>query len=218
MGFKKLDFKEFSKEEMLARSTSFLNDIVSRRTVREFSDRPVPIEVIENCIKSAASAPSGANKQPWQFVIVQDPEVKSKIREAAEVEEKEFYGHRATKEWLEDLNQFGTDWHKPFLEIAPYLIVVFRQIYDVEDDGSHRKNYYVSESVGIASGFLLAALHNAGLATLTHTPSPMNFLGEILERPANEKAYLLIPVGYPDDDAEVPEITKKPFDEISTTV
>ena len=218
MGFKKLDFKEFSKEEMLARSTSFLNDIVSRRTVREFSDRPVPIEVIENCIKSAASAPSGANKQPWQFVIVQDPEVKSKIREAAEVEEKEFYGHRATKEWLEDLNQFGTDWHKPFLEIAPYLIVVFRQIYDVEDDGSHRKNYYVSESVGIASGFLLAALHNAGLATLTHTPSPMNFLGAILERPANEKAYLLIPVGYPDDDAEVPEITKKPFDEISTTV
>ena len=218
MGFKKLDFKEFSKEEMLARSTSFLNDIVSRRTVREFSDRPVPIEVIENCIKSAASAPSGANKQPWQFVIVQDPEVKSKIREAAEVEEKEFYGHRATKEWLEDLNQFGTDWHKPFLEIAPYLIVVFRQIYDVEDDGSHRKNYYVSESVGIASGFLLAALHNAGLATLTHTPSPMNFLGEILERPANEKAYLLIPVGYPDDDAEVPEITKKPFDEISNKV
>ena len=218
MGFKKLDFKEFSKEEMLARSTSFLNDIVSRRTVREFSDRPVPIEVIENCIKSAASAPSGANKQPWQFVIVQDPEVKSKIREAAEVEEKEFYGHRATKEWLEDLNQFGTDWHKPFLEIAPYLIVVFRQIYDVEDDGSHRKNYYVSESVGIASGFLLAALHNAGLATLTHTPSPMNFLGEILERPANEKAYILIPVGYPDDDAEVPEITKKPFDEISNKV
>ena len=218
MGFKKLDFKEFSKEEMLARSTSFLNDIVSRRTVREFSDRPVPIEVIENCIKSAASAPSGANKQPWQFVIVQDPEVKSKIREAAEVEEKEFYGHRATKEWLEDLNQFGTDWHKPFLEIAPFLIVVFRQIYDVEDDGSHRKNYYVSESVGIASGFLLAALHNAGLATLTHTPSPMNFLGEILERPANEKAYLLIPVGYPDDDAKVPEITKKPFDEISTKV
>ena len=218
MGFKKLDFKKFSKEEMLARSTSFLNDIVSRRTVREFSDRPVPIEVIENCIKSAASAPSGANKQPWQFVIVQDPEVKSKIREAAEVEEKEFYGHRATKEWLEDLNQFGTDWHKPFLEIAPYLIVVFRQIYDVVDDGSHRKNYYVSESVGIASGFLLAALHNAGLATLTHTPSPMNFLGEILERPANEKAYLLIPVGYPDDDAEVPEITKKPFDDISTKV
>ena len=218
MGFKKLDFKEFSKEEMLARSTSFLNDIVSRRTVREFSARPVPIEVIENCIQSAASAPSGANKQPWQFVIVQDPEVKSKIRDAAEVEEKEFYGHRATKEWLEDLNQFGTDWHKPFLEIAPYLIVVFRQIYDVEDDGSHRKNYYVSESVGIASGFLLAALHNAGLATLTHTPSPMNFLGEILERPANEKAYLLIPVGYPDDDAEVPEITKKPFDEISNKV
>ncbi len=218
MGFKKLDFAKISEKEMLAKSESFLNEIVSRRTVREFSDKHVPIEVIENCIKSAATAPSGANKQPWQFVIVQDPAVKSKIREAAEVEEKEFYGHRATKAWLEDLNQFGTDWRKPFLEIAPYLIVVFRQIYDVEDDGSHRKNYYVGESVGIASGFLLAALHNAGLATLTHTPSPMNFLGDILERPANEKAYLLIPVGYPADDAEVPEITKKPFDEISTTV
>lgn len=218
MGFKKLDFTVFSKKEMLKRSESFLKEIVARRTVREFSDRPVPIEVIENCIKSAASAPSGANKQPWQFVIVQDPEVKSKIREAAEVEEKEFYAHRATKEWLEDLNQFGTDWHKPFLEIAPYLIVVFRQIYDVEDDGTQRKNYYVNESVGIASGFLLAALHNAGLATLTHTPSPMNFLGEILKRPANEKAYLLIPVGYPAEDAEVPEIVKKPFDEISTKV
>ena len=178
----------------------------------------MPIEIIKNCIKSAATAPSGANKQPWQFVIVQDTNVKVKIRQAAEKEEKEFYSHRATKEWLDDLNQFGTDWQKPFLEVAPYLIVVFRQVYDLEENGSQRKNYYVNESAGIASGFLLMALHNAGLATLTHTPSPMNFLSEILKRPANEKAFLLIPVGYPSRDAEVPEITKKPFIEISKTI
>ena len=218
MGFKKLDFEEYSESKMRSRSESFLNEIVTRRTIREFSDRIVPIDIINNCIKTAASAPSGANKQPWQFVIVRDLGIKTKIREAAEKEEKEFYGHRATKEWLEDLNQFGTDWHKPFLEIAPYLIVIFRKIYDLEDDGTQRKNYYVNESVGIASGFLLAALHHAGLATLTHTPSPMNFLGEILNRPKNEKAFLLIPVGYPAKDAEVPDISKKPFNEISKIV
>ncbi len=218
MGFKKLDFEEYSESKMRSRSESFLNEIITRRTVREFSDRIVPIDIINNCIKTAASAPSGANKQPWQFVIVRDSGIKTKIREAAEKEEKEFYGHRATKEWLEDLNQFGTDWHKPFLEIAPYLIVIFRKIYDLEDDGTQRKNYYVNESVGIASGFLLAALHHAGLATLTHTPSPMNFLGEILNRPKNEKAFLLIPVGYPAKDAEVPDISKKPFSEISKIV
>ena len=218
MGFKKLDFEEYSESKMRSRSESFLNEIITRRTIREFSDRIVPIDIINNCIKTAASAPSGANKQPWQFVIVRDLGIKTKIREAAEKEEKEFYGHRATKEWLEDLNQFGTDWHKPFLEIAPYLIVIFRKIYDLEDDGTQRKNYYVNESVGIASGFLLAALHHAGLATLTHTPSPMNFLGEILNRPKNEKAFLLIPVGYPAKDAEVPDISKKPFGEISTIV
>ena len=218
MGFKKLDFEEYSESKMRSRSESFLNEIITRRTVREFSDRIVPIDIINNCIKTAASAPSGANKQPWQFVIVRDSGIKTKIREAAEKEEKEFYGHRATKEWLEDLNQFGTDWHKPFLEIAPYLIVVFRKIYDLENDGTQRKNYYVNESVGIASGFLLAALHHAGLATLTHTPSPMNFLGEILNRPKNEKAFLLIPVGYPAKDAEVPDISKKPFSEISKIV
>ena len=194
MGFKKLDFDEYSETKMRSRSESFFNEIVTRRTIREFSDRIVPIDIINNCIKTAASAPSGANKQPWQFVVVKDLSIKTKIRKAAEKEEKEFYGHRATKEWLEDLNQFGTDWHKPFLEIAPYLIVVFRKIYDLQDDGTQRKNYYVNESVGIASGFLLAALHHAGLATLTHTPSPMNFLGEILNRPKNEKAFLLIPV------------------------
>jgi len=218
VGFKKLDFEEYSESKMRSRSESFLNEIITRRTVREFSDRIVPIDIINNCIKTAASAPSGANKQPWQFVVVRDSGIKTKIREAAEKEEKEFYGHRATKEWLEDLNQFGTDWHKPFLDIAPYLIVVFRKIYDLEDDGTQRKNYYVNESVGIASGFLLAALHHAGLATLTHTPSPMNFLGEILNRPKNEKAFLLIPVGYPAKDAEVPDISKKPFSEISKIV
>ncbi len=218
MGFKKLDFEEYSESKMRSRSESFLNEIITRRTVREFSDRIVPIDIINNCIKTAASAPSGANKQPWQFVVVRDSGIKTKIREAAEKEEKEFYGHRATKEWLEDLNQFGTDWHKPFLDIAPYLIVVFRKIYDLEDDGTQRKNYYVNESVGIASGFLLAALHHAGLITLTHTPSPMNFLGEILNRPKNEKAFLLIPVGYPAKDAEVPDISKKPFGEISKIV
>ena len=218
MGFKKLDFEEYSESKMRSRSESFLNEIVTRRTIREFSDRIVPIDIINNCIKTAASAPSGANKQPWQFVVVRDSGIKTKIREAAEKEEKEFYGHRATKEWLEDLNQFGTDWHKPFLDIAPYLIVVFRKIYDLEDDGTQRKNYYVNESVGIASGFLLAALHHAGLITLTHTPSPMNFLGEILNRPKNEKAFLLIPVGYPAKDAEVPDISKKPFGEISKIV
>ena len=218
MGFKNLDFEEYSETKMRSRSESFFNEIVTRRTIREFSDRIVPIDIINNCIKTAASAPSGANKQPWQFVVVKDLGIKTKIRKAAEKEEKEFYGHRATKEWLEDLNQFGTDWHKPFLEIAPYLIVVFRKIYDLEDDGTQRKNYYVNESVGIAAGFLLAALHHAGLATLTHTPSPMNFLGEILNRPKNEKAFLLIPVGYPAKDAEVPDISKKPFSEISKIV
>ena len=218
MGFKKLDFKEFTEEEMRERSKSFLDELSTRRTVRDFSNKPVSLEIIENCIKAAATAPSGANKQPWQFIIVSDSKVKRKIREAAEVEEKEFYNHRATKQWLEDLNQFGTDWHKPFLETAPYLIVVFRQIYDIKDDGRQRKNYYVNESVGIASGFLLAAFHNAGLVTLTHTPSPMNFLGKILERPDNERAFLLIPVGYPDDEAEVPEITKKSFTDISKKV
>jgi nitroreductase len=218
MGFKQLDFQEFTGEDMQSRSETFLNEMSKRRSIRTFSDRSVPIEIIYNCIQTAASAPSGANKQPWQFVVVKDPAVKAKIRKAAELEEKEFYRHRATKEWLEDLNQFGTDWHKPFLDIAPYLIVVFKQAYDIKDDGSQRKNYYVNESVGIASGFLLAALHHAGLATLTHTPSPMNFLGEILNRAPNEKAFLLIPVGYPAADTTVPELIKKPLEEVSTIV
>ena len=191
MEFQKLEFKKKTKEKMLRRSKRFLEMIKSRRTVRDFSEKNIPEGVIENAVKAAASAPSGANKEPWHFVIVKDPALKKKIRVAAEKEEKEFYEHRAPDSWLEDLNQFKTDWHKPFLEEAPALIVVFRQSY--RDLGSTRKkNYYVNESVGIASGFLLVALHNAGLVTLTHTPSPMGFLEEILKRPKNEKAFLLI--------------------------
>jgi nitroreductase len=168
---------------------------------------------------TAASAPSGANKQPWTFVIVKDPDIKRQIRLAAEKEEKEFYDHRAPEEWLEDLDSLGTDWHKPFLESAPYLIVVFKKLYDVEKteetSPEHSKNYYVNESVGIASGFLLTAIHNAGLVALTHTPSPMGFLSEILSRPVNEKPFLLIPVGYPEDNTQVPVLKKKSFEEVT---
>ena len=202
---------------MIHHSKNFLEMIKSRRSVRDFSDKSIPEYVIENVVKVAASAPSGANKQPWHFVIVKDPAIKKKIRVAAEKEEKEFYEHRAPDSWLEDLNQFKTDWHKPFLEVAPALVVVFRQSY--RDLGStRRKNYYVNESVGIASGFLLAALHNAGLVTLTHTPSPMGFLEKILKRPKNEKAFLLIPVGYPAENAKVPDLIKKPYNEIATVL
>ena len=192
----------------------------TRRSVREFSDRTIPFEVVKNVVMTASSAPSGANKQPWTFVIVNDPEIKRKIRLAAEKEEKEFYDHRAPEEWLEDLEPLGTDWHKPFLESAPYLIVVFKKIYDIDETEAtrpeYRKNYYVNESAGIASGFLLTAIHNAGLAALTHTPSPMGFLSEILNRPANEKPFLLIPVGYPVDDTQVPVLEKKSFEEVAT--
>ena len=217
MTLKKLDYVFLSVGDMIENSRSFLENIIQRRTVRDFSDKPVPIEIIENAIKSASSAPSGANKQPWHFVIVKDPVLKKEIRIAAEKEEKEFYEHRASDDWLEDLNQFGTDWHKPFLETAPYLIVVFKQSYDLGKRGK-RKNYYVNESVGIASGFLLTALHNAGLASLTHTPSPMGFLEKILKRPENEKAVLLIPVGYPTENAKVPDLKKKSFQEVVTII
>ena len=202
---------------MVQRSKHFLEMIKSRRTVRDFSEKNIPVGVIENAVRTAASAPSGANKEPWHFVIVKDPALKKKIRVAAEKEEKEFYEHRAPDSWLEDLNQFKTDWHKPFLEVAPALIVVFRQSY-IDLGSTRRKNYYVSESVGIASGFLLAALHNAGLVTLTHTPSPMGFLEKILKRPKNEKAFLLIPVGYPAENAKVPDLIKKPYNEIATAL
>ena len=210
MAFQKLDHKPLPEADMIHRSQSFLADILQRRTVRDFSDKPVPVDIITDAVKAASSAPSGANKQPWHFVVVKDPEVKKEIRIAAEKEEKAFYEHRAPDYWLKDLNQFGTDWHKPFLEIAPYLIIVFKKHYDLDGE-KQKKNYYVNESVGIAAGFLLIALHNAGLVTLTHTPAPMGFLEKILNRPKNEKAVLLIPVGYPALDAEVPQLTKKPF-------
>ena len=216
MSFKKLQFQKITFEEMDYNANQFFQKVSSRRSVRDFSSDDFPIDIIKNCIKSASTAPSGANKQPWHFVIVKDPIIKRKIRKAAEIEEKEFYGGRAPKEWLDDLNQFGTDWNKPFLEEAPYLIVVFSKKFDINDDGTNRKNYYVSESVGIASGLLLIALHNAGLVTLTHTPSPMAFLSDILNRPPSDKPYLIIPVGFPSENAEVPNIKKKTFKEICT--
>jgi iodotyrosine deiodinase len=188
--------------------------MAARRTVRDFSDEPVPIELIDNAIRAASLAPSGANQQPWRFVVVRDAQLKRQIREAAEAEERENYEHRFPQEWLDELAQFGTDWRKPFLEIAPYLIVVFRIDYGLDSEGNKCKHYYVQESVGIACGFLLTALHLAGLATLTHTPSPMGFLTKILERPANERPFLLIPVGYPAGGAQVPVIEKKPLDEV----
>jgi len=188
--------------------------MAERRTVREFSDEPVALELIDNAILAASLAPSGANQQPWRFVVVRDAELKRRIREAAEAEERENYDHRFPQEWLDELAQFGTDWHKPFLEIAPYLIVVFRIDYGLDAEGNKLKHYYVQESVGIACGFLLTALHLAGLATLTHTPSPMGFLTKILDRPANERPFLLIPVGYPASAAQVPVIAKKPLDEV----
>lgn len=216
MSFKKLQFQKITFEEMDYNANQFFQKVSSRRSVRDFSRDDFPIDIIKNCIKSASTAPSGANKQPWHFVIVKDPIIKRKIRKAAEIEEKEFYGGRAPKEWLDDLNQFGTDWNKPFLEEAPYLIVIFSKKFDTNDDGTNKKNYYVSESVGIASGLLLTALHNAGLVTLTHTPSPMAFLSDILNRPPSDKPYLIIPVGFPSENAEVPNIKKKTFKEICT--
>jgi iodotyrosine deiodinase len=213
-----LEFKRLAPEKQSAGAKSFYEMLRSRRTVRDFSPDPVPFELIETAILTAAGAPSGANRQPWHFVAISSRDVKQKIREAAEAEEREFYDHRAPEEWLEALQPLGTDWHKPFLEIAPWLIVVFREDYGLMTSGDKEKNYYVMESVGIACGFLLAALHAAGLATLTHTPSPMGFLAKILNRPKNEKPYLLIPVGYPAAGAQVPNIQKKPLAKIMTVI
>lgn len=206
-----------SVDQVEAKSKEYFELLKSRRSVRDFEDWDVPQSVIENIIKTASSAPSGANKQPWTFVAVQDKEIKKKIRAAAEAEEMEFYNKRASDEWLQDLAPLGTSWSKPFLEVAPWLIVVFKKIYNDMPEG-RSKNYYVQESVGIASGFLISAIHNAGLATLTHTPSPMNFLSEILERPENEKPFLLLPVGYPSRNAQVPDITRKALDEVSVFI
>jgi iodotyrosine deiodinase len=217
--FQALNFERLSPEEQLNNSREFLACMKSRRTVRDYSPEPVPYELIENAIATAATAPSGANQQPWTFVVVSDLELKRKIRFAAEAEERESYEHRMSEEWLAALAPLGTDWHKPHLEVAPYLIIVFQQVYglviDPETDAEKKiKHYYVSESVGIAVGMLLASLHQAGLATLTHTPSPMGFLAELLSRPSNERAYVVIPVGYPAEDARVPVISKKSLDEV----
>ncbi len=217
--FEPLEFERLPVEEQLARSRAFLARMRGRRSVRHFSTEPVPFELIANAIATAGTAPSGANQQPWTFVVVSDPSVKQRIRMAAEAEEKESYERRMSAEWLEALAPLGTDWHKPHLEDAPYLIVVFRQAYGLHTDpqagkAQKIKHYYSEESVGIAVGMLLCSLHEAGLATLTHTPSPMHFLSEILERPPNERPFLVIPVGYPAQDARVPVIRKKSLDEI----
>jgi len=208
--------QEVSSEEMKQRTGFFRDEMLRRRTVRQFSSNPVPREVIEDCIRTAASAPSGANMQPWHFVLVGDPEVKRKIRAAAEEEEHVFYHQRAPKEWLDALAPLGTDEHKPYLEAAPYLVVVFSQTHSLTPDGDRVKNYYVMESVGIAVGMLICAVHLAGLVSLTHTPSPMRFLNRILGRPAEEKPFLILVVGYPAEDAVVPDLSKKPFEEIVT--
>lgn len=219
---RELIFRRVPAEQQIAEADAFLQTMLRRRTVRHFSSAPVPFSVIEDAVRTAATAPSGANQQPWQFVVVADPEIKRRIRIAAEEEEREFYTNRAPQEWLDALAPLGTDWRKPFLEEAPYLIIVFRIDYGLgqHEDGSERKwkHYYVSESVGIAVGMLLCALHIGGLATLTHTPSPMGFLGEILGRPKNERAFIVLPVGYPAEHAEVPDIGKKPLGQVLTIV
>jgi len=199
-----------------SRAETFLETMRSRRTVRDFSDKPVPMEAVRAAIAAAGLAPSGANRQPWHFVVVTDSALKRAIREAAEDEERAFYNGRAPKEWLEALEPLGTDWRKPFLETAAALIVVFQELWGRVPSGGRVKNYYVTESVGIATGFLLAGLHHAGLATLTHTPSPMGFLRDILKRPANERAAMIVVVGHPAPDAHVPSITKKALAEIVT--
>ena len=202
----------YSESEVLQRSKDFYTWMDARRTVRDFSDRPIPLEIIHNLILTASTAPSGAHKQPWTLCVVSDPDLKKKIRDAAEKEEKESYDGRMSSEWLEDLKPLQTDWQKQFIETAPYLIVVFKKAYDILENGSKRNNYYVNESVGIACGFLLAAIQHAGLVALTHTPSPMNFLTKILNRPENERPFLLIPVGYEAEVTYVPQLTRKSLD------
>jgi nitroreductase len=201
-------------DEIVERSQAYYEMMDKRRSVRVFSDKAVPFEVVENIIKTASTAPSGAHKQPWIFCVVSNLEIKKQIRQAAEEEEYTNYHGRMSEAWLEDLKVFGTDWQKPFLEIAPYLIIVFKKAYDFDENHQKSKNYYVNESVGIACGFLISAIHQAGLVTLTHTPSPMNFLQKILNRPENERPYLLIPVGYPVEAVEVPNIDRKGLAEI----
>lgn len=208
-------YREYPAAEMEARSRAFATDLARRRTVRQFSDRPVPRGVIEACLEAASTAPSGAHLQPWHFVVVSDPGLKRRIREAAEAAEREFYAH-APQDWLDALAPLGTDAHKSYLETAPYLIAVFAQRYGLTAEGKRRTHYYVMESVGIATGLLLAALHHAGLASLTHTPNPMGFLGEVLERPPNERPVMLVVTGYPAPGAVVPKLRRKPLGAIAT--
>jgi len=211
-------YQEYAPGEMLRRAADFRAELQRRRTVRDFSPRPIPPGVLEECLRTAGTAPSGANLQPWHFVVVEDPAVKRRIRAAAEQEERDFYHGRAPQEWLDALAALGTDEHKPFLEVAPALIAVFCARSGALEDGRAVKHYYASESTGLATGLLIAALHHAGLASLTHTPSPMGFLNEILGRPANERPFLLLVVGYPAEDAHVPDIHRKPLDSVVTFV
>ncbi len=216
-GYKHISHEQlsFSTDEMILKSRSFYNWLDKRRSVREFSNKPVPKEVIENMIKAASTAPSGAHKQPWTFCAVSNPLLKSKIRVAAEIEEKESYQTRMSESWKKDLAPLGTDMHKPFLEIAPWLIIVFKRAYEYDTSGNKHNNYYVNESVGLASGMLITAIHNAGLVTLTHTPSPMKFLTKLLKRPDNERAFLLLPVGYAKETVFVPDLERKSLNKIS---
>ncbi len=217
--FRPLDtYRQYPIADMRERAADFYAEVKRRRTVRDFSDRPVPVEIIEDCLLAAGTAPSGANLQPWHFATISNKEVKRRIREAVEAEEKEFYQRRAPQEWLDALAPLGTDWNKPFLETAPFLIAIFSQPYGLLPDGRRVKHYYATESVGIATGILITALHHAGLATLPHTPSPMNFLNEIVGRPSNERPFLLLVVGYPAEQATVPVINKKTLAEIATFV
>ena len=211
-----LDYQEFPVEEVQQRALEYYENMKRRRTVRDFSTRHVPLDIIENCIRTADTAPNGANLHPWHFVVVSDQEIKSEIRQAAEKEEQDFYKSRASREWLEVLAPLGTDEHKPFLETAPYLIAIFAKVHGFDEQGKRVKHYYVNESVGIATGLLISAIHHSGLASLTHTPSPMRFLNKILQRPEQERPFLLLVVGYPEKDAKVPDIQRKSLPEIST--
>jgi len=215
-GFKHIRYKQekYPKSEMIARSNSYFEVMDKRRSVRHFSNKHIPIEIIENIIKTASTAPSGAHKQPWTFCVVANQAIKEKIRIAAEEEERRSYNERMSNEWLEDLKHLGTDANKSFLETAPYLIIVFKRPFEYDSTGKKLQNYYVNESVGLACGFLISAIHHAGLVTLTHTPSPMRFLEKILDRPSNERAFLLLPVGYEAEKTYVPDIERKPLEEV----
>lgn len=217
-GYKHISFEteSFSENDLIQKSEAFYNWLDQRRSVRDFSEKPIPKQVIDNLIMSASTAPSGAHKQPWTFCAVSNPLLKTKIRAASEIEEKENYENRMSERWKKDLEPLATDMNKPFLEIAPWLIIVFKKVYEFGENGEKHNNYYVNESIGIACGMLISAIHNAGLVTLTHTPSPMNFLAKILNRPSNERAFLLLPVGYPKSPAFVPDLQRKELKDVAT--